>query len=145
ITKETTARVLQAIEALGYRPFTVARSLRTGHTRTLALLVPDIANPSFSTIASTAEGCASEQGYSVEFYNTHNDEACEQRYIQMIVQRWVDGVIYVAANEACRGAQNLQAAKIPVVAIDRVSEDYDGPSVTLDNWRAGRLATEHLL
>jgi len=145
ITKETTARVHQVIESLGYRPFTVARSLRTGYTRTLALFVPDIANPSFSTIASAAEGCASEQEYSFEFYNTHNDEANERRYIQMIGQRWVDGVIYVAASDTCRGAQDLQKAHIPVVAVDRICEDYAGSSVTLDNWRAGRMAVEHLL
>ena len=145
ITKVTTERVLQVIEDLGYRPFTVARSLRTGTTCTLALFIPDIANPSFSTIASTAEKCASEQGYSVEFYNTHNDEASERRYIQLIGQRWVDGVIYVSASDTCRGAQDLQKARIPVVAIDRICEDYTGPSVTLDNRRAGRMAAEHLL
>lgn len=61
-TPETRARVLAAIKELGYRPFSVAQSLRTGQTQTIALVVSDIVNPFCATIASTAEDYAHRFG-----------------------------------------------------------------------------------
>src|SRR5436305_12520544 len=63
ITEETSTRVNAAIKQLGYRPYSVARSLRTRRTKTIALVVSDIANPVFSTMASTAEYHAHRAGY----------------------------------------------------------------------------------
>ena len=145
ITRETRERVLAAVEQLGYRPFSIARSLRTGRTRTLALVVSDIANPSFSTIASVAEDQAHSFGYSVVVYNTHDDIQREASYMRTAIQRWVDGVLFVSAEDQMNSLQTLESAGIPAVAIDRIPEHYDGPSVTLDNVKAGRMAAQHLL
>jgi len=145
ITDETRARVLAAIEQLGYRPYSVARSLRTGQTRTIALVVSDIANPSFATMASAAEDHAHSFGYSLVLYNTHDDIEREAGYIQTATQRWVDGVLFVSAEDRMTSLDAFWAAGIPAVAIDRIPEGYGGPSVTLDNVKAGRAAAEHLL
>jgi len=145
ITSETRDRVFAAIEELGYRPFSVARSLRTRRTHTIALIVPDIDNPSFSSIASAAENIAHSFGYSLVIYNTHGSLDREASYIRTATERWVDGVLFVVAQDQMSGLDSLQAAGIPYVAIDRIPQGYEGPSVTLDNVKAGVIATEHLI
>jgi len=144
-TPETRARVLAAIEELGYRPFSVAQSLRTRQTHTIALIISDIANPSFATMASAAEDYAYQFGYSLVVYNTHDDIEREIGYIRTIAQRWIDGALFVSTEDRATSLDAFLAAGIPVVAIDRIPEGYGGPSVTLDNVKAGCIAAEHLL
>jgi len=145
ITSETRARVLAAIAELGYRPYSVARSLRTRRTRTIALVVSDIANPSFATMASAAEDYAHRFGYSLSVYNTHDDIERETSYVLTATQRWIDGVLFVSAEDRMTSLDALETAGIPAVAIDRIPQQYTGPSVTLDNVKAGRMAAEYLL
>jgi LacI family transcriptional regulator len=145
ITKETTSRVLGVIQELGYRPFSVARSLRTGQTHTIALVVTDIANPFCATLASVTEDYAHRFGYSLVVYNTHDDVEREMGYIQTAMQRWIDGMLFMATEDKMPSLEVLQTAGIPAVAIERIPEGYSGPSVTLDNVKAGHMAAEHLL
>jgi LacI family transcriptional regulator len=145
ITSSTRTRVREAIEQVGYRPFSVARSLRTRKTRTVALIVSDIANPSFATMASAAEDRAHAADYSVVVYNTHDDIEREANYLRTATERWVDGVLFVAARDQMVNLSTLQEAGIPYVAVDRIPDNYEGPSVTLNNVEAGRMAAEHLL
>jgi len=144
ITPETTARVQDAIHALGYRPFSVARSLRTRQTHSLGLVVSDIANPVFSVLASIIADAVYAQGYSLFVCNTHNDPQHEKSCIQAITQRWTDGVLFVSTGDERGGLDELRLANIPVVAIDRIPPDYDGPSIILDNFAAGALVADHL-
>jgi DNA-binding LacI/PurR family transcriptional regulator len=145
ISAETSERVRAAIKALGYRPYSVARSLRTRRTKTIALVVSDIANPVFATMASTAEDHAHRHGYSMVVYNTRDDSEREANYIRTATDRWVDGVLFVATQDRVTSLDTLQSVGIPAVAIDRIPQDYTGPAVTLDNVAAGRMAAEHLL
>ncbi len=145
ISVETKKRVLAAVQALGYRPFTIARSLRTRHTQTLALVVHDISNPFFAAVAGIVEDHARAAGYSMVLYNTHDDVEREADYIGRATERWVDGVLFVSAKDHMKSIETLEAAGIPSVAIERIPEEYVGPSVTMDNTRAGEMAAEHLL
>jgi LacI family transcriptional regulator len=145
ITIETRGRVRQAIEQLGYHPYSIARSLRTRQTRTLALIVSDIANPSFATMASAAEDYAHQFGFSVIVYNTHDDPEREKNCIRTVTQRWIDGAMFVSAEDQLTSASAFENASFPTVAIDRIPEQYGGFSVTLNNVEAGRIAAEHLL
>src|SRR5579871_2819269 len=99
ITQETRLKVMDAIHRLGYRPYSVARSLRTGQTHTLALIVSDIANPSFATMASAAEDYAQDAGYYLTVHNTRDDQSREAKYIHSAAERWIDGVILVSAED----------------------------------------------
>jgi DNA-binding LacI/PurR family transcriptional regulator len=145
ITPGTQTRVLAAIRDLGYRPYSVARSLRTGRTRTLAFIVSDIANPSLATMAGAAEEYAATFGYSLVLYNTHGDPTREASYIQTATQRGVDGALFVSTADQVAALDAFETVGIPLVAIDRIPLGHAGPSVTLDNVAAGRLAAEHLL
>lgn len=145
ITRGTTERVRDAIQTLNYRPFSVARSLRTRQTHTLALIVSDISNPSLAAMASAAEESARARGYTLVLYNTHDDVEREWSYIQSAIQHWMAGVLIVPAeyNPDCLLA--LQAAGIPFVTVDRRLDGCGGPSVILDHYGAGRVAAEHLI
>jgi LacI family transcriptional regulator len=145
ISPATTLRVKDAIQELGYRPYSVARSLRTGHTHTIAFIVTDINNPSFSTIASAAEDIVHGFGYNLVLFNTHDDPEREASYLHTVSDRWIDGVIFVATGDVSTSLESLQKAKIPTVTIDRIPMGYSGPSVTLDNYKAGFMAADHLL
>jgi DNA-binding LacI/PurR family transcriptional regulator len=145
VTPETRDRIVAAIDELGYRPLAVGRSLRTGATRTIGLMVADITNPFFARMAEAVEDRAHASGYNLILYNTHSDAEREQAYLQVAAERWVDGMLFVTATDTLHGLEALRAAGIPVVAVDRIPTDYDGPWVILDNRQTGRLVAEHLL
>ena len=145
ITDETRARVLAAITQLGYRMDLTARGLRTGRTHTIALIVTDVSSPVSGKMASAAEEHTYAERYNLVLYNTHDDLERERFYIDSILQRSVDGVMFVSATDASTALNKLQAAGIPVVVIDRVPKSYRGAAVVLDNAAAGRMAAEHLV
>jgi LacI family transcriptional regulator len=145
ITQETRDRVLAAIEELGYRPDSIARSLATGRTHTIAFIASDVSAPFIGRLAVAAEDYAYSCGYSLVLYNTHDDMGREAAHFTAAVQRGVDGVLFISATDQNTGLDVLQETGIPSVAIDRVPVPYHGPSVTLDNLETGCLAAEHLL
>lgn len=145
ITAETRARVWAAVERLGYQMDLTARSLRTGRTRTIALIVTDVSNPVAGQMATSAEETTYAERYNLILYNTHDDLARESFYVDAIIQRSVDGVVFISARDESTALEKLEVAGIPAVVIDRVPQSYHGPAVVLDNARAGRLAAEHLL
>jgi len=140
----TRARVLAAIRELGYRPHGIARSLRTGRTRTIALLVPHVSRPFFASVTSAVEQVVMERGYSLVVYSTRDDPDREAKYLELIARNWVDGVLYVT-TDYFNNLAILTEAGIAAVAIDRQPQGYQGPAVLFDNYRSGRLATEYLL
>jgi len=144
ITKETRDRVLAAIQELGYRPDSIARSLATGRTHTIAFIASDVSAPFIGALAVAAEDYAHACGYSLVLYNTHDDVEREAAYFAAAIQRGVDGVLFISATDQNLGLDAVQATGIPAVAIDRVPVTHAGPSVTLDNVETGRLAAGHL-
>jgi LacI family transcriptional regulator len=145
ITEDTKARVVEVIQQLNYRPDFIARSLRTRKTKTIALLASDISTPVASKMASAAEAFAFKLGYKLIVYNTHDDEEREIDYINSSTQGSVDGVLLISAVNAQKAQDILGRVSIPSVAIDRIPFDYEGPSVTLNNVKAGYLAGQHLV
>jgi LacI family transcriptional regulator len=145
ITDETKQRVLAACEQLGYHIDLVARSLATGRTGNVALVVSDTSSPFIGRLAVAAEDYVRACGYGLVLYNTHDDPERESAYFSAAVQRKVDGVVFISATDRPKGLDRLQAAGIPYIAIDRIPDPYDGLGVVLDNFKAGHLAGEHLL
>ncbi len=115
----TRAKVEQAIEQLGYVPNAVARQLRSKRSHTIALVVSDITNPFFTTIARGVEDAAAARGYAVMFANTDESEREEIDYLRMLAQRQIDGVLLVPAGNSAAPFRLLQRQGIPVVVIDR--------------------------
>src|SRR5690348_14307452 len=93
VSGKTSARVLDGIAALGYRPNLVARGLAQGQTMTLALVVPTISNPFFAEVVEEVEHVADQHDYQLLLSMTHNSEEEGRRHLARMASRWVDGFI----------------------------------------------------
>ncbi|MCX7946907.1 MAG: LacI family transcriptional regulator [Hydrogenophilus sp.] len=145
VAPETRERVLAAMAELNYRPNVLARSLRRGETRTLGLILPDSANPFFAEVARAIEDAAFRAGYNVILGNTENDLAREQVYVDVFVQKQVDGLIFVATGDQSPSLEELLRLELPVVVVDRQLPGLHVDSVLTDNLQGGLMATRYLL
>lgn len=144
---ETLERVQQAISDLGFRPNQLARRLKTGHMATIGLLVPSIANPFFGAMARWVEEAAIERGYGVVLCNTRRSAEREQAYAQTLLTQGVKGIILGSALQAQEHLAPLIRQGMAVVSFDRTAlqEPLTMDYVSLDNFRAGAMAAEHLI
>lgn len=142
---EARARVEAAIDELGYVPNALARQLRSKRTKTLALVVSDISNPFFTTIARGAEDVAVRHGFSVMYCNTDESEREEAQYLRMLIERQVDGVLLVPAGSSGTSFRLLQSHRMPVVVLDRRVARSDVDSVRCDSEAGAYALTRHLI
>jgi len=142
---ETEARVLAAARELDYRPSGVARSLKRQTTETLGLIVTDIENPYFPELVRAVEDAARAEGYAILLCNAADDPEREAGYLELLVERRVDGLIIAASSLGARHAEWLAAPPLPVVLVNTTAADVDLPSIHSDNRAGSRLAAEHLL
>jgi len=141
----TRARVEAAIDELGYVPNALARQLRSKRTKTIALLVSDISNPYFTTIARGVEDFFVAHGYSVMYCNTDEDETEEEQYLLMLIERQVDGVLLVPARSSGESFRLLASHRTPVVVIDRRVTSRSVDSVRCDSEAGAHSLVEHLV
>ncbi len=141
----THARVVEAARALDYRPSDIARSLKRRSTRTLGLIVTDIENPFFPELVRSVEDAAREQGYAILLCNASDDPEREAGYLQLLVDRWVDGVVIAASSLGVRHREWLLAAPLPIVLVNSVDQAIDLPTIASDSVLGGRLAAELLV
>ncbi len=126
------ARVEQAIVETGYMPNTLARSLRSKRTDTIALLLPDMTNPFFTALAQGVETAAREARVSMILANSDEDEDEELRLIRVLLQRQVDGLLVIPSGSG-RGAIRLCAEQgVSLVCLDRRPEQPDADVVRAD-------------
>lgn len=138
-------QVQRAMNELDYRPNALARSLRSGHTNTLGLILPDSANPFFAEVGHSIEIAAFEAGYSVILCNTENDFEKESLYMDVLSEKQVDGVIFVTTGERSDSLKNLVEMEIPTVVMDRDFPGLELDVVLADNLQGGYLAAQHLI
>lgn len=103
----TRDRVLDAVRRLGYRPNRLAKGLKEGGSRTLALVVPDIVNPFFPKMVKCVQKCALEKGYSLILCDSAGDTRQELCHLEMMQSHYVDGVLYIGV-EGGENARLLQ-------------------------------------
>ncbi len=137
--------VQKAIDELGYSPHLVAQGLRTGHTQALAFIVPDLSNPYFAEIVAAAENVAQTYGYILLVFNSHEDADREVSCVRRATSRSVDGILVTHSLQTLQSEVFWKDEDIPIVAVDRVTEYDEYPVCTVDNLRAGQLATNHLV
>jgi LacI family transcriptional regulator len=141
----TRAAVERAIAELSYVPNVVARSLRSRRTRTLGLLLPDITNPFWTTVARGVEDSAHSHGYSVFLCNTDENPAKQQQYLDAVLSQRVDGVIIAPYDSDARNMSRLQEQNIPVVVVDRAVHDWDTDTVVTDSVSGAVALVRHLI
>lgn len=145
ISQETRERVEQALQELGYIPNTLARSLRFKQTHTLALILTDITNPFFTTLARGVEDKASEEGFSVIFCNTDESPDDETEYVRVMIQKQVDGLLLVPTRRSAESVAMLKAHAVPVVALDRRIPDCAVDTVRCDSEQSAFQLAQHLI
>ena len=145
VSTDTRQRVLGAMDALNYQPNRLARSLRVKKTQTIGMIVPDSSNPFFSEIARHIEDYCFEQGYSVILCNSDGDLDKELFYANVLVEKQVDGILFVAVGLSEDNILSLNAQHIPTMLVDRHIPKLALDSVLVDNRKGGWLATEHLI
>jgi LacI family repressor for deo operon, udp, cdd, tsx, nupC, and nupG len=147
VSLETRARVMRAVELLGYAPNSAAKNLRTQRSGKILVTVPDISNPFFALILQGIEDAALKAGYAVLIGDTQHDPAREERYAQMLLQKQADGLIFLGhrlPNEALRLARSAMRRSAPIVNGCEFSPRMGVPSVHIDNARAATEAMDHL-
>ena len=133
ISQKTRDRVEAAILELGYVPNIIARSLRSKRTNTLALVLTDITNPFFTAIARGVEDRASDAGFTVIYCNTDESVDEEAKYLQLLLQKQVDGILLVLARSISRPIELINEQGTPVVIVDRRLPRVDADVVRCDS------------
>jgi LacI family transcriptional regulator len=143
-SQETRVRVEAAIAELGYVPNRLASGLRSKRTNTLALVLTDITNPFFTTIARGVEDTASDAGYMVVFCNTDESITEEKKYLRMLLEQRVDGIILVPALNTNDLVTYIQEHDTPIVLLDRRVSGVKADAVRCDS-EAGAYELTRLL
>ncbi|MEZ4731326.1 MAG: LacI family DNA-binding transcriptional regulator [Caldilineaceae bacterium] len=146
VSKKTKDKVLAAAQELGYRHNSIASSLRSKRSSFIGLLVPDVDNEFFSSLASAIEQSILQVGFSLFLCNTMEDEEIEKRYVESLLDNQVMGIILVSAG--MKSHPRIVRKNTPVVFVDRVGADLAIPNrvvIESDNEKGGALAAEALL
>ncbi len=145
VEPETMSRVNRAIEELAYRPNAIARSMRHGQTYSIGVVIPDVSNPFFADLARAIEDVAFEGGYSAIFGNSDGDDRKEERYLEVLLSKKVDGLLLVSAGQSSDRLRHVVETGPPMVIVDRELDDLGVSLVMVDNHEGGRLAARYLI
>lgn len=145
VTAATRERVNRAIVELGYVPNVVARSLRSRRTRSLALILPDITNPFWPTVARGVEDAAQQEGYSVLLCNSDENAVKQARYLEVVASQQVDGVIIAPCDSDASRLAILRDRRVATVVIDRRIDDWDVDTVRGDSVGGAHALVRHLI
>ncbi len=145
VAPDTVARVMAAIEQLGFVRNDAARQLRAGRSRSIGLVVLDVRNPFFTDVARGAEDRAAEDGMTILLGNSDENAERERAYLDLFEEQRVHGVLISPLGDDETRLQRLRGRDTPVVLVDRVSEDRRLSSVSVDDVVGGELAVRHLI
>jgi LacI family transcriptional regulator, galactose operon repressor len=142
---DTAASVVAAAEALGYRPSGVARSLRMQRTRTLGLIVSDVQNPFFPELVRAADDAARAIDYSILLGSAAFDEMRAVHYLNLMVDRRVDGMIVASSQISAASWSWLIDSPVPVIVVNAEAPDARVATIASDNEGGSKLAVAHLV
>ncbi len=145
VSDELRERVMAAMRELDYTPNAAARMLTLKRSHTIGLIVSDIRNPFFASVARGVEDVAQERGYTLVLCNSDEDADRETACLNALETRAVDGVLLASAGVADEHLSRLVKAGFPIVLVDRDLADLKAPAVLLDNEGAAYSAVWHLI
>lgn len=147
ISKGMRQRVLERAKELNYHPDPTARSLATGRTFLIGMIVPDLIHPFFAAIAKHLTRNLRRMGYSLVISSTDEDPVLELQEIQALIARRIDGLILASSERAKSSAitRCLRQAQVPCLLLDRTMRGMKAAFVGSDDKAIGMLATEHLI
>lgn len=147
ISQETKQKVLSLANQLNYQPNPYASSLRKQKSKTIAVVVPEIANNFFSLAINGIGSVAQEKGYHVLIYLTHEDLKQESSIVRHLQSGRVDGVLISVSSQTNDISHLVELRKkgLPIVFFDRVCESIETAKITTDDYESGFKATTHLI
>jgi LacI family transcriptional regulator len=145
VSPATRERVAAAIAQLGFVRNESARQLRAGRSRTLGLVVLDVANPFFTDVARGVEDAANAAGLAVILCNTDEKISKEDSYLELLEEQRVRGILITPADTISSRLAGLRRRGTPVVLLDRRASRRDQCSVSVDDRLGGALAVRHLI
>ncbi len=144
ISKQTEERIQTAAAQFGVRPDPIGASLRLGRTRTIGLIVPDVANPFFAAFAQGIERRFRKEGYAVLLCDSAEDADVEAELLRVMLSRKAEGLIIAPVGQKLGAVSALVETTVPVVLMDRIFPDLPFPMVATDNIAAAKEAVHHL-
>jgi LacI family transcriptional regulator len=146
ISAATKQRVWDLAKKLNYEPNPSASTLRSHKSKTLAVIVPEIANNFFSQAINGIEEVSRQHGYHVLIYQTHENSEIEAAFIKSLLSGRVDGVLISVSSETNNKDHFTELNNnIPVVFFDRALENINAVKITTNDYESACIATEHLI
>jgi LacI family transcriptional regulator len=145
ISESTKSHIKDVARRMGYIPNNVASSLRSGLTKTIAVILSDISNPYFSIMAKHIEIAARKYDYTIFVINSGEDYYLEEKAIYSALSKRVDGIILFPVQEDNKDIKFLKESQIPFVILGRYFEDIQTDYLITDDVKGGYLATKHLI
>lgn len=145
VSPEARRRVLRAIDELGYKPNEIARSLVTKKSNLIGVIVDDIGNSYVAQIVRGIEEIGRMYNYDILLCSSYGVESTELRFIQLLMQKQVEGIIIVSEILTTQIAENIEKYTIPFVYLNRLYDIVKTPTVTIDNEVASKIMTDHLI
>jgi LacI family transcriptional regulator len=147
ISPETKQRVFDLAKKLNYTPNPYASSLRNRSSKTIAVVLPEVADSFFSLAINGIESVAHDKGYHVLIYLTHESFKREEAILKEFQSGRVDGILISVSGETCNSdhIKEVIAAGMPLVFFDRVCEDVETAKIITDDFESSYNATCHLL
>lgn len=145
VSEATAKKVRAAIRKLDYRPNHAARMLTGQLSRSIGLIVPDIADTFFSVVIHAVQETARESGYLVWLAASNEDSTLEAAQVEMMTHQPVDGILLVPVDARNKYLKALAARPLPIVTIDRPIEVATTDSVGVENKAGARMAVNHLI
>ncbi|MBZ5611241.1 MAG: LacI family transcriptional regulator [Acidobacteriia bacterium] len=145
VSPARTKRVREAMAALDYHPDHIARSLKTGKTHAIGMVVPDVTNPFFPEVIRGVEQAAGKAGYSIIFVNSNEDPEQERRGLEALISRRVDGALIACCDNTTATFDLVSRRNVPTVFLDRVPLGVNAIRISTDNFKAGLVGTKHLI
>ena len=134
ISEDVKKKILDFVKKVGYRPNQIAKSLRTGKTNIIGMLVEDISDPFFSSISRGIESIAYQHHYKIFFASTENDTEKTKALIKVFRDRQVDGYIIAPAPGIEEEIKALMDDNVPVILFDRYLPSLTASAVIIDNF-----------
>ncbi len=145
INPETKKKVVEYAEKVNYRPNPIALSLKENRSRSIGVIVPEIANNFFSQAINGIEDIAYQRGYHVVIFQSHESQEREVSNVQHLYARKVDGLL-ISLSGSTAGVDHIESySRFPVVYFDRVPEKTEANKVVADNFEGAFKAIEYLI
>ena len=145
ISEKTRRKVREVMERLNYHPNMMASALMGKQTKTIGLLIPDLANPFFSELARSIEDRGHELGYNLVICSTDYQIDKENKYLSLLKQKGIDGFILASGFENLDKVEELMQEDIPVASVARDFPMFSINTVAIDDFMGGYLAASHLI